>query len=321
MGAVNKFGKWAGGATLNTPAANSVTTDKIFDGGVGTADIAAKAVTAAKLNADVITSATGLAGGDGAAIEFAPTNCTAAVVAIGSDSMIIIDANDANAPRKEAIADVVSAAAGTQATSALTATSGVLKVAPSDNAIDVSADSLIYATAAGTTKKDLVSDVVSAVAGVTATTGLSATSGVLTAAIKIAHLVADEKSSLFIETGEFDFSGSASAVDTKKIDAMAAKGQLLCALVSMSQVANGTTSAVISISSAASAATKMTGDLTITLADTVYQNKVNNCMIMWPVTGANSIVASGGDVYFYAAASAGRSAGKLHYVLVFMKTA
>jgi len=136
-----------------------------------------------------------------------------------------------------------------------------------------------------------------------------------------AQMPADLKKSVFVETGEFDFSGSASAVDTKKIDALDTKGQLLVAFISVSQVANGTTSAVLSISSAASAATKMAGDLTITLSDTVYQNKVGNCVVMWPVAGANSIVASGGDVYLYAAASVGRTAGKVKYVLVFMKTA
>lgn len=178
----NKFGKQSGPSSLAIPAANSVTTDKIFDGTVAAADIGAKAVTAAKLHADVITTTSGLSGADGAAIAFEPYNCTAAVVAVASDSMIIIDANDANAPRREAIADVVGAVAGTQATSALTAASGVLKVAPADNAIAIAADSLVYATAAGVTKKDLVSDVITAVAGSAAATGLTAAAGVLSVA-------------------------------------------------------------------------------------------------------------------------------------------
>jgi len=158
-------------------------------------------------------------------------------------------------------------------------------------------------------------------AGVAATTGLSEVDGVLTAAIKLAHLVADEKSAIFVETGEFDFGGSADAVDTKVIDAMAAKGQLLFALISVSEVADGTTSAVLSISKAAAAATKMTGDLTITLAETVYQNVIGNCLMMWPVAGADSIAAAAGDVYLYAAASVGRTAGIVNYALVFLKTA
>lgn len=173
----------------------------------------------------------------------------------------------------------------------------------------------------GVTKKVGIDDLVGQIAGTAATTGLDNTAGVMTVAAKLIHLVDNEKSSLFVETGEFNFSGSASAVDTKIIDSMAAKGQLLCALISVSQVANGTTSAVLSISKAAVAATKMTGDLTITLSDTVYLNHVNNCLVMWPVSGADSIVAAEGDVYMYAAASVGRSAGKVKYMLVFMKTA
>jgi hypothetical protein len=65
----------------------------------------------------------------------------------------------------------------------------------------------------------------------------------------------------------------------------------------------------------------MSADLVITLADTVFLNHIGNVLMMWPVAGANSIVAAGGDVYLYAAPSAGRTAGKVKYVLVFMKTA
>ena len=150
--------------------------------------------------------------------------------------------------------------------------------------------------------------------------GLLATAGVLSAGT-LALATDDDKSSIFIETGTFDFGGSADAVDTKIIDSMAAKGQLLFAIYSVNEVADGTTSAVISLSSAASAATKMADDVTITLADTVYENNKNNALIAWPVVGANSIVASEGDVYLYAAASAGRTAGQINYILVFMKTA
>jgi len=171
------------------------------------------------------------------------------------------------------------------------------------------------------TKKIVIADLVDDIAGTAATTGLTDSAGVLTAAIKIAHLVADEKSSIFVETGSFDFSTAATAVDVKIIDSLAAKGQLLFALISLSQVSNGTTSNVLSLSKTAAIGAKMTGDLTVTLTDTVYTNAVNNCLVMWPVSGANSIVAAEGDVYMYAAASANRTAGKANYVLVFRKTA
>ena len=232
--------------------------------------------------------------------------------------------------KKVDIADLVDGMTGTVTATGLNNADGVLSVdiAGLDaKATPIAADSVMLCDSAddnalkGATLANLAKPLADVMAGTAATTGLTDTAGVLTVAAKIAHLVADEKSALFIETGEFDFSGAATAIDTKVIDALAAKGQLLCALISVSQATDGTTSNVISISKAAAAATKMTGDLTITIADTVYLNHVNNCLVMWPVAGADSIVASGGSVYLYAAASDGRTTGKVKYVLVFMKTA
>jgi len=236
----------------------------------------------------------------------------------------------AGVTKKVDIAKLVDGMTGTVTATGLNNADGVLTVdiAGLDPKTEpVAADSVAICDSENTnalkeaTLTNLAKPLAGVMAGVADTTGLSDTDGVLTVAAKIAHLVADEKSALFIETGEFDFSGAATAIDTKVIDALAAKGQLLCALISVSEATNGTESNVISISKAAAAATKMTDDLTITIADTVYLNHVNNCLVMWPVAGANSIVASGGDVYLYAAASAGRTAGKVKYVLVFMKTA
>lgn len=241
---------------------------------------------------------------------------TDVAVAVGADSVLIRDATDGFV-HEDAIADLMTAVAGTQATSALTATSGVLAVAPTEVAIDVAADSVVIKDADDSAiHTEAVADLATAMAGA----GLLATAGVLSAGT-LALATDDDKSSIFIETGTFDFGGSADAVDTKIIDSMAAKGQLLFAIYSVNEVADGTTSAVISLSSAASAATKMADDVTITLADTVYENNKNNALIAWPVVGANSIVASEGDVYLYAAASAGRTAGQINYILVFMKTA
>lgn len=195
---------------------------------------------------------------------------------------------------------------------------GVLDIEELDaGTVNVASDTFIFNDADdGATKEEAIADLVAGIAGA----GLLATAGVLSAGT-LALATDDDKSSIFIETGTFDFGGSADAVDTKIIDSMAAKGQLLFAIYSVNEVANGTTSAVISLSSAASAATKMADDVTITLEDTVYENNKNNALIAWPVAGADSIVASGGDVYLYAAASAGRTAGQINYILVFMKTA
>jgi hypothetical protein len=195
---------------------------------------------------------------------------------------------------------------------------GVLDIEELDTGtVNVAADTFIFNDADdGATKEEAIADLVAGIAGA----GLLATAGVLSAGT-LALATDDDKSSIFIETGTFDFGGSADAVDTKIIDSMAAKGQLLFAIYSVNEVANGTDSAVISLSSAASAETKMADDVTITLEDTVYENNKNNALIAWPVEGANSIVASGGDVYLYAAASGGRTAGQINYILVFMKTA
>jgi len=265
---------------------------------------------------------TGLEAGSGGTLDVDLYELTAKTTPVMADSFAIVDSDD-NSSKKATLTNALKilgeTAAGTASASGLTEVDGVLKVAPTDETLVVSTGYLLTQNAAGAPHKDAVADI----AGLMAGSGIVNTVGVLSVLSTIANVTADDKSAHFVETGEFDFSGSAGAVDTKKIDTMVAKGQLLFALLSVSQVADGTTSAVISISKAPSAATKMASDLTIALADTVYQNKINNLMMMWPVAGADSIVASGstGDVYLYAAASAGRTAGKVRYALVFMKTA
>ncbi len=74
----------------------------------------------------VNTSATsGLSGGasSGAVnLTFTPNGLNAGVVNVANDSFVIVDADDSNNPKKESIADFVSAIAGTN----LTASSGQL---------------------------------------------------------------------------------------------------------------------------------------------------------------------------------------------------
>jgi len=233
---VNKFGKLCGPGAESVPTANSVTSAKIFDGGVEAADLGALSVTAAKLGVDV--AGDGLAGGNGAAISLDIDNLTDAVLDVAADTICFIDESADGDPTKlESVADLVTAVAGTASSTALTASSGVLtvaptevvtdvaadsviirdatdskvhrdtiadvvtlvagsadatgltasagvlSVAPTDNAITVAADSIVYATAAGATRKDLVSDVVTAVAGTETSTGLSAASGVMSASL------------------------------------------------------------------------------------------------------------------------------------------
>ena len=59
-------------------------------------------------------------------------------VDVANDSIAIIDANDSNASRKEAVADVVTAIAG----DGLSATNGVLAVGVDDSSIETNSDAL-----------------------------------------------------------------------------------------------------------------------------------------------------------------------------------
>jgi len=58
----------------------------------------------------------------GGKLQFDPNSCVAAAVSVANDSITIIDADDGNIPKKESIADLVTAMAG----GGLTATNGVL---------------------------------------------------------------------------------------------------------------------------------------------------------------------------------------------------
>ena len=118
---VNKFGKLCGPGAESVPTANSVTTDKIFDGTIAAGDLGALSVTAAKLGVDV--AGDGLAGGNGAAISLDIDNLTDAVLDVAADTICFIDESADGDPTKlEAVADVATAMAGT----GLAATNGVL---------------------------------------------------------------------------------------------------------------------------------------------------------------------------------------------------
>jgi len=126
----------------------------------------------------IATSAAGagLAGGGGTALSLDINELAAAAVDVANDSIAIVDANDSNAPKKEAIADVVTAMAGT----GLGAASGVLSVdlnGASAATVDVAADSIaiIDANDSNGTKKESIADLMTAAAG----NGLAASSGVL----------------------------------------------------------------------------------------------------------------------------------------------
>jgi hypothetical protein len=141
----------------------------------------------------------------------------------------------------------------------------------------------------------------------------------------MAQMPADLASSLFFFATEFDYHGSASAVDTKISNhsagtVLAAKGKLIAAFVAPSQVADGTSVNTISISKTASAGAKMCGDASLVIADCC--DSLGNCFMLMPsATPADTIVdPASEDIYAYAAASAGRTTGKVFILLVFQKT-
>ena len=107
---------------------------------------------------------------------FSANDVKAAVIDVSADSFAIIDANDSNKTRKESVADLITAVAG----SGLSASSGVLAVDLGEvdlAAVDNSADFFLFLDggASGATKKDSIADLMTAAAG----TGLSAASGAL----------------------------------------------------------------------------------------------------------------------------------------------
>jgi hypothetical protein len=75
-----------------------------------------------------VTAGTGLSGGGASGtvtVDFDPNSLTAGTVNVANDSIAIIDADDSGNPKKESIADLVSAIAGSN----LTASSGQLNAA------------------------------------------------------------------------------------------------------------------------------------------------------------------------------------------------
>ena len=121
---------------------------------------------------------TGLAGGGGTALSVDLNELSAGDVANG-DSIVFIDANDSNATKKEAVADLATLFAG-GGSSMLTATNSALSVdlnQASAATVDVAADSIaiIDANDSNGTKKEAIADVVSGITG----NGLAASSGVI----------------------------------------------------------------------------------------------------------------------------------------------
>lgn len=121
---------FASESAANTALTNKVegtifydTTDNLIKAWSGSAWISAETG-----DIEGVTAGTGLSGGGTTGtvtVNFDPNSLSAGTVNVANDSIAIIDADDSNNPKKESIADLVSAIAGSN----LTASSGQLNAA------------------------------------------------------------------------------------------------------------------------------------------------------------------------------------------------
>ena len=140
--------------------------------------------------------------------------------------------------------------------------------------------------------------------------------------IGLVHLHPDDEP-IFILTIEQDFGSAATAVATKITDSAPCKGEVLAALFILTEAkAGGSGDDVTCIAKDAAASTKMTGDLTLDMSDTVFMNHVGSVVGVAPHgTEANRQFAKGDDIYVYTDAQTSRSAGKYLAVLICKKIA
>lgn len=128
---------------------------------------------------------------------------------------------------------------------------------------------------------------------------------------------------IFILTKEHDFGSAATAVATKITDSAPCKGEVLGALLILTEAkAGGSGDDVTCIAKDASASTKMTDDVTLDMSDTVYMNHLGSVVGVAPHgTESNRQFAEGDDIYAYTNAQTDRTAGKYHVVLICKKIA
>lgn len=253
----------------------------------------------------------GVAPGSGGTLDVDLSELGAKTAPVMADLVALVDSSD-DSSKKATLANCLKilgeTAAGTNATSGLSETDGVMKVNVGGTTANTSpaAANKVLVEQGGVNKSVTLAN-------------MAAFHGA------IAQMPADIASSLFFFAVEFDFRTSASLVATKISDhagatALAAKGKLIAAIASITQVANGTTTNVISIAKDGTPTVKLCGDLTITIADVT--NKLGCGFMLMPVAGANAIVnPASEDIYAVAAGSANRTAGKVYLLLVFQKTA
>ena len=124
-------GSYSGNVTLTLPTSTGTLVGS-GDTGTVTNTMLAGSIANAKLSnsAVTVTAGEGLSGGGSVALGATTSlaldlnELTAAVVDVASDSIVIVDANDSNASKKESVADLVAGVAGT----GLSASSGQLSI-------------------------------------------------------------------------------------------------------------------------------------------------------------------------------------------------
>ena len=124
-------GSYSGNVTLTLPTSTGTLVGS-GDTGTVTNTMLAGSIANAKLSnsAVTVTAGNGLSGGGSISLGQSTTlaldlnELTAAVVDVATDSIVIVDANDSNASKKESVADLVAGVAGT----GLSASSGQLSI-------------------------------------------------------------------------------------------------------------------------------------------------------------------------------------------------
>lgn len=118
---------------------------------------------------------------------------------------------------------------------------------------------------------------------------------------------------------EQNFGSSVNAVATKLTDSAPCKLEVLKVVATVTQAkAGGSVNDTTKLAKESAGTTAMTGDITCTMADTIYSNKVGSEVGAIGVGGANAQVAKGDDIFIYTIAAASRSAGK-YQVMAFCK--
>ena len=134
----------------------------------------------------------------------------------------------------------------------------------------------------------------------------------------LAHMNPDD-APIFILQGEQDFGSAATAVATKISDSAPCNGSVIAAFFTLIEAkAGGTGDDVSCIAADAGASTKMTGEVTLDMSDTVYKNALGSVVGVAP--SATPTFSKGDDIYAYTDAQADRSAGKYNVVIVCKKT-